>query len=324
MHFSGHGGPGTLVFEDEYGEEKPVKIDELITEIRRRAPERLPRFFFLACCHGGDAPSQGGGGLPATATALHVDGITQVVGYFGPVLDELSTRAERAFYAELAAGSADARRRPRRPAGDEQRRRLAAGARRAARCRRRRAGRHASLRLGADGALPARPGLPARHQRSPPAPASRSRRPSGARLTAYPGSRSQILKAGFVGRRKEMHALRRDLREGRHLHVVQGTGGLGKSAFCNEALKVYARLGWQPLALWCADVEGAADPVAGLVRQVEAAGRAARRRSLGDVLATARALRGTAAGVPAAGGPPAAARTAAARSADPAAGGLPR
>ena len=82
-----------------------------------------------------------------------------------------------------------------------------------------------------------------------------------------------MLKTGFVGRRQEMHALRRDLRGGRHLHVVQGTGGLGKSAFCSEALKLYARLGWQPLALWCADVEDAAEPVAGLLQQLEAGGR---------------------------------------------------
>ena len=83
---------------------------------------------------------------------------------------------------------------------------------------------------------------------------------------AYPSSRTRVLKAGFVGRRKEMHALRRDLRRGRHRHVVQGTGGLGKSSFCTEALKVYDRLGWQPFAVWCIDVEDAPNPVAGLVR----------------------------------------------------------
>ena len=33
------------------------------------------------------------------------------------------------------------------------------------------------------------------------------------------------------------------------------------------------RLGWQPLALWCADVEGAAAPVPGLLQQLEASGR---------------------------------------------------
>ena len=33
VHFSGHGRPGKLVFEDEFGEEKPVGIDDLITTI---------------------------------------------------------------------------------------------------------------------------------------------------------------------------------------------------------------------------------------------------------------------------------------------------
>ena len=103
---------------------------------------------------------------------------------------------------------------------------------------------------------------------------SRSRRPSGAPKRPYPNSRTRVLKAGFVGRRKEMHALRRDLRRGLHRHVVQGTGGLGKSAFCAEALKVYDRLGWQPFAVWCFDVEKAADPVAGLVSHIAAAGNA--------------------------------------------------
>jgi hypothetical protein len=76
VHFSGHGGPGTLVFEDEFGEEKQVAIGDLLSQIRRRAPERLPRFFFLACCHGGDAPapSTRRKGLPAAATALHRPG----------------------------------------------------------------------------------------------------------------------------------------------------------------------------------------------------------------------------------------------------------
>jgi hypothetical protein len=46
VHFSGHGGPGTLVFEDEYGGTKPVEIGGLLTEIRRRAPDRLPRSSF--------------------------------------------------------------------------------------------------------------------------------------------------------------------------------------------------------------------------------------------------------------------------------------
>src|SRR5689334_585122 len=99
-------GVSTLLFENEYGEKQPITVETLLTEIRRQAPDRLPRFFFLACCHSGDAPvsDRAAARLPAVATALHRDGITQVVGYFGPVLDEASTRAERAFYAELANG----------------------------------------------------------------------------------------------------------------------------------------------------------------------------------------------------------------------------
>ena len=271
-HFSGHGGPGTLVFEDEFGGAKSVEIPELLSEIRRRAPERLPRFFFLACCHGGDAPapSTSGKGLPAAATALHRDGITQVVGYFGPVLDELSTRAERAFYAELANG-----RRTRdavRLARSEMSRAQAVIGR--------------GLSRDAGGASHGDPLAYAwaqmvLYQRGPDYPlGTKIEADRGAAIDTterrterpYPNSRTRLLKAGFVGRRKEMHAMRRDLRQGRHLHVVQGTGGLGKSAFCTEALKLYGRLGWQPLALWCADVAGAADPVAGLLRQLDFAG----------------------------------------------------
>jgi hypothetical protein len=102
VHFSGHGGPGTLLFENAYGGEDSVPVAKLATEIRRSSPQRFPRFFYLACCHGGDPPGltkagqQGDAkqGLSATATALHREGVTQVVGYFGPVYDILSTWAE--------------------------------------------------------------------------------------------------------------------------------------------------------------------------------------------------------------------------------------
>lgn len=57
VHFSGHGEPGCLLFEDEYGEGKTVRVDELLARARKAGSQRLPRFFFLACCHGGDAPS---------------------------------------------------------------------------------------------------------------------------------------------------------------------------------------------------------------------------------------------------------------------------
>jgi hypothetical protein len=273
VHFSGHGGAGMLLFEDAHGEAELVAVDALLTEIRRRTSERLPRFFYLACCHGGDARLSNATdqGLSAVATVLHREGIAQVVGYFGPVLDELSTQAERAFYAELAKGrrTRDAVRaaryalshasvdNERSPARDMQ-----------------------SSVMPLDGLAYAWAQI-VLYQRGPDhalgtpitsiggaAPGTTAR----AAVEAYPGSRVQILKSGFVGRRKEMHALRRDLRSGRHLHVVYGLGGLGKSAFCAEALKVYAREDWQPVALWCSEAAGHSDLVAELVRQMDAAG----------------------------------------------------
>jgi hypothetical protein len=81
---------------------------------------------------------------------------------------------------------------------------------------------------------------------------------------------SRILHKGFIGRRKELHALRCDLRQGKTIHVVQGLGGLGKSAFCLEALKFYKRQGRVPLTLWCAEVEDDPDPANALLQQFSA------------------------------------------------------
>src|SRR5205823_1522097 len=46
--------------------------------------------------------------------------------------------------------------------------------------------------------------------------------------------RSRILHKGFIGRRKELHALRRDLKQGKTIHVVQGLGGLGRAPFVSR------------------------------------------------------------------------------------------
>ena len=62
--------------------------------------------------------------------------------------------------------------------------------------------------------------------------------------------------------------MRRDLHRGQNVHVVQGLGGLGKTAFCYEALKLYKRQGRDVLALWCAEVEQEGDPVSALMRQL--------------------------------------------------------
>ena len=101
VHFSGHGGPGMLAFEDDFGDLDRVPVVKLVERLRGELTDgRLPPFFYLACCHGNDV----GEGAESAAAILHREGVTQVVGYSGPILDDLSTDAEAALYAALAAG----------------------------------------------------------------------------------------------------------------------------------------------------------------------------------------------------------------------------
>jgi hypothetical protein len=108
IHFSGHGGPGRLVFEDDEGDEAPVSVHELVRRLRARVPGGLRPFFYLASCHGNEpgAPADGGRGpagrgnqppetAESSAARLHREGVAQVVGYYGPIVDELSTRGGR-------------------------------------------------------------------------------------------------------------------------------------------------------------------------------------------------------------------------------------
>ena len=106
IHFSGHGNPGELVFENDEGFEAPVKIEQVVTALRQQRNDALPPFFFLASCHGNTPakPAEGQSGSSSSAAQLHREGVTEVVGYYGPIGDELSTRAEEAFYAAVAAG----------------------------------------------------------------------------------------------------------------------------------------------------------------------------------------------------------------------------
>ena len=107
IHFSGHGAPGGLAFEDDQGGEHPVTVDELLDRLRGVIPDgRLPPFFYLASCHG-NTPGAVGTGRPAGASLaarLHRAGVPQVIGYHRPIVDELSTRAEEALYAAVAEG----------------------------------------------------------------------------------------------------------------------------------------------------------------------------------------------------------------------------
>ncbi|MCP4694616.1 MAG: aminopeptidase P family protein, partial [Desulfobacterales bacterium] len=107
VHFTGHGEPGALLFENEMGEKEEIPISDLLDEMRASAVDgqpALPRVFYLASCYGASgaaaaAPAATGykqlselgavkGEGPSTAATLQREGCPAVVAYFGPVGDQ--------------------------------------------------------------------------------------------------------------------------------------------------------------------------------------------------------------------------------------------
>ena len=269
IHFSGHGGRGVLHFEDEFGGDLKLPVHDLITRARQKGVQRWPRLFYLSCCHG-QTPAQeaSGTGVSSTAACLHREGIPQVIAHFGPVFDSQATDAEAAFYAALAEG------RRTREAARAGRAALAVPFSPHPREVQRRddsapdsAGQVplawallALYQAGADYPL----GLPVPRGKETDAPQAPVRRRDE---EIHAGGRTKVLRAGFIGRRRELHTLRRRLREGKNTLVVQGLGGLGKSVYCWKALALYAERRYLPLPLWCAATEDAPDPAQALLAQ---------------------------------------------------------
>jgi tetratricopeptide (TPR) repeat protein len=286
VHFSGHGRPGELLFEDEAALAHPVTVGELARRLREGA--RLPRLLYLSACHGATAGSAGRAApgermvdaalageatRPSTAASLHRAGFPQVVAYFGPVGDRQATRAVAAFYADLAAGrkAREALRRARRISAEPHREE----------------GRPshiyplgwAQLALyhrGADEAtaLPAPAGGPIdleeeRRRIFEPV----SRRGGTERVEGIRGV--QRLRFGFVGRRQERAlALRRWRRGGERRLVVVGLGGLGKTALCTELAALLARdlqAGGAPVLAFDGRHAGAQPPITALWQELQAA-----------------------------------------------------
>jgi len=89
-----------------------------------------------------------------------------------------------------------------------------------------------------------------------------------------PGAKTEELVHGFIGRRRELHRLRRELRgdpgrgiPAKAVFVVHGLGGLGKSVLCQIARRVLDPSGRATLNLWCREVEERPLPVSGLLEQ---------------------------------------------------------
>jgi tetratricopeptide (TPR) repeat protein len=70
----------------------------------------------------------------------------------------------------------------------------------------------------------------------------------------------RILSVGFIGRRTELHRLRRKVRQGQRVFVLQGLGGLGKSTLALHTLRAILHAGNDLCTLWCQDAEKAATP----------------------------------------------------------------
>ena len=268
IHFSGHGGQGSLLFEDEFGGGLKLSVGDLITRMKQEEVKAWPRLFYLACCHGQTPAAEGSqAGVSSTAACLHREGIPQVVAHFGPVFDSQSTDAESAFYSALAGGKRT------RQAVREARIALAVPFEPLLREPQRREDGESQ----AGGQTPFAWALLALYHAGADYPLSLPITPTQADgpknlvrrrdEEIHAGGRSKVLRAGFIGRRRDLHELRRRLRDGHNRLVVQGLGGLGKSVYCWKALALYAERRYQPLALWCAAVEDAPDRAEALLQQ---------------------------------------------------------
>ncbi|MEE8525438.1 MAG: SIR2 family protein, partial [Thermoanaerobaculia bacterium] len=270
VHFTGHGLPGELLFEDEAARPKRVPVADLARDLRDAAEGRgLPSLIYLSSCHGASAgaaapaatgqrsaesPTEEPAGAeqpermvdvaavatePSTAAALHRTGFSQVVAYFGPVGDAQASRTSAAFYAALADGTTaraalrGARKAAVEPLADSdgvQRALYPLG--------------WAQLVLyhrGADGPTAVASAAADARVRTP-------RRRIFERIDKAGGSERvegnvgvQQLRFGFIGRRWPRGEALRRWRAGERVLVVEGLGGLGKTALCGELLRLFGR-----------------------------------------------------------------------------------
>jgi tetratricopeptide (TPR) repeat protein len=269
IHFSGHGAPGVLLFETEENEPHQVPITQLVQRLRTQTPSGLPGFFYLACCHGNTARQLAGGGWETSAARLHREGIAEVVGYFGPIAEHLSTKAEKAFYQAIAAG------------------RTTRFAVRQARLALAYVDSSVDNELGLDPSQqwPGRPVHPfvwshlAFYRRGPEhalslaatVPAHHGAEQALQRTFQDAGNR-RILITGFVGRRNELHQIRRRLRAGQKAFFFHGLGGVGKTTLAVHLLSVLGKPE-DVCALWCQEYAGKSDPARWIIRSLIDFGR---------------------------------------------------
>ncbi|MBY8870506.1 CHAT domain-containing protein [Micromonospora sp. PLK6-60] len=98
LHLSGHGGPGSFVFENDKGEARPLTARQFVDEAI--PPGRMPPVVALAACHTDAATATGD---PSFAARLLASGAAAVIATQTAITDSYATRAFARIYDLLAA-----------------------------------------------------------------------------------------------------------------------------------------------------------------------------------------------------------------------------
>ncbi|MFD8805285.1 CHAT domain-containing protein [Streptomyces sp. NPDC059597] len=222
VHIVCHAGPGELLLEDDRGGPAPVTAHALCEALRDG--HGVPAVVLAGCStassvrrnrpHPGPEPAHDTRYLPGLAQSVAEFGSPAVVAMSAPVRDVYAGALMAAMYAELAA---------RRPLWD---------ALHAARSEQERLRRSTNERWLPEWHVPLLFAGPRPTRRPPDADEVPGESAAAVAPLALP-------LGAFVGRRTQLRAALKTLAEGAGL-VVHGVGGVGKSAFVGELLRLRA------------------------------------------------------------------------------------
>ena len=100
LHLSGHGSPGSFVFEDDDGKARPLDADTFLNEAI--PPGAMPPLIALAACH---TDAQAAAAEPSFAARLLRRGASVVIATETSVSDRYATRVFSRVYGHLAGAS---------------------------------------------------------------------------------------------------------------------------------------------------------------------------------------------------------------------------
>lgn len=230
LHLSCHAMPGRLELEDEDGRAVLTTAAELLTPLRK-AGRPLP-VVFLNACHGGVESGQ----TASFAEELLRAGVPCVLAMQTSVSDRYATRLAGAFYEHLA------RREP--PLAS----RALAAARQELEADRLRALQQGEAPLGETWPEYATATLFVAGEEPALADFSLDSQPLRERsVHDLAGPVPQLRMDDLIGRRKELRATLRTLRDDQRRHagvVLTGIGGVGKSAVAGRAMRRLVEGGW--------------------------------------------------------------------------------